>query len=106
MYQWSNLCLVVNVMLSWLSVMSPPHALGDLSVHSVVKFWSELGFLNCDDICMCVVNEQFELHEVVFDSVYVELQYNEISFIFYYWVYVMSVVVVLGLSVRLSLYHM
>ena len=24
-------------------------------------FWGELGFLNCDDICMCVVNNQFEL---------------------------------------------
>ena len=26
-------------------------------------FRSELGFLNCDDICMCVVNKQFELLE-------------------------------------------
>ena len=25
----------------------------------------ELGFLNCDDICMCVVNKQFELLEFV-----------------------------------------
>ena len=24
-------------------------------------FRGELGFLNCDDICMCVVNKQFEL---------------------------------------------
>ena len=24
-------------------------------------FRSELGLLNCDDICMCVVHEQFEL---------------------------------------------
>ena len=39
----------------------------------------ELGFLNCDDICMCVVNKQFELVEFVFDSVYVDLQYDEIS---------------------------
>ena len=31
------------------------------------------GFLNCDDICMCVVNKQFELLEFVFDSVYVDL---------------------------------
>ena len=29
-------------------------------------FWGELGFLNCDDICMCVVNKQFELLEIVF----------------------------------------
>ena len=42
----------------------------------------ELGFMNCDDICMCVVNKQFELLEFVFDSVYVDLQYDEISPIF------------------------
>ena len=34
-------------------------------------FRGELGFLNCDDICMCVVNKQFELLEFVSDSVYV-----------------------------------
>ena len=28
-------------------------------------FRGELGFLNCDDICMCVVNNQFELLESV-----------------------------------------
>ena len=38
-----------------------------------VCFMGELGFLNCDDICMCVVNTQFELLELVFDSVYVDL---------------------------------
>ena len=43
-------------------------------------FWlfGELGFLNCDDVCMCVVNKQFELLE----SVYVDLQYDEISLTF------------------------
>ena len=45
-------------------------------------FRGELGFLNCDDICMCVVNEQFELIEFVFDSVYVDLQYDEIYLTF------------------------
>ena len=35
----------------------------------------ELGFLNCDDICICVVNKQFELLEFVFESVYVDLQF-------------------------------
>ena len=34
-----------------------------------VCFRGELGFQNCDDICMGVVNKQFELLEVVFDSV-------------------------------------
>ena len=31
-----------------------------------VCFRSELGFLNCDDICVCVVNKQSELPEFVF----------------------------------------
>ena len=39
----------------------------------------DIGFPNCDDICMCVVNKQFELLEFVFDSVYVDLQYDEIG---------------------------
>ena len=29
-------------------------------------FMGELGFLNCDDVCMCVVNTQFELLEFFF----------------------------------------
>ena len=44
-----------------------------------VCFSCELGFMNCDDICMCVVNKQFEVLECVFDSVHVDLQYYEIS---------------------------
>ena len=53
----------------------------------VMYFWSVcfrvgVGFLNCYDICMCVVNKQFELLKFVFDSVYVDLQYGEISLIF------------------------
>ena len=36
----------------------------------VMYFWcfgfrGELGSLNCDDVCMCVVNKQFELLEFV-----------------------------------------
>ena len=42
-------------------------------------FRGELGVLHCDDICMWIVNKQFELLEFVFNSVYVELKYNEIS---------------------------
>ena len=45
-------------------------------------FRGELGFLNCDDVCMCVVNKQFELLEFVSQSVYVDLQYDEISLTF------------------------
>ena len=44
-----------------------------------VCFSGEHDFLNCDAICMCVVNKQFQLLEFVFDSVYVDLQYDEIS---------------------------
>ena len=70
-----------------------------------VCFRGELGFLNCDDICMCVVNKQFELLEFVFDSVYVDLQYGEIyltSTAGYVSLWcVCSHVVVFALSVRL-----
>ena len=45
-------------------------------------FRGEFGSLNCDDICMCVVNKQFVLLEFVFDSVYVDLQYDGISLTF------------------------
>ena len=45
-------------------------------------FRGELGFLNCDDVSMCVVNKQFELLEFVSESVYVDLQYDEISLTF------------------------
>ena len=37
-----------------------------------VCFRGEFGFLNCNDISMCVVNKQFELLEYVFDFVYVD----------------------------------
>ena len=45
-------------------------------------FRGELGFLNCDDVCMCVVNKQFVLLGVVSEFVYVDLQYDEISLTF------------------------
>ena len=45
-------------------------------------FRGELALLNCDDVCMCVVNKQFELLEFPFDSIYVDLQYDEISLTF------------------------
>ena len=53
----------MNVMLSLMSVMSPSPALCNLSVRPLVKlctlgfcFRGEIGFLNYDDICMCVAN--------------------------------------------------
>ena len=69
-------------------------------------FRGELGFLNCDDVCMCVVNKQFDLREFVSESVYVDLQYDEISLTFtagpVCLCSVSSPVVVLGLFVKLS----
>ena len=70
----------------------------------------KIGYLNCDDICMCVVNNKFELTEFVFDSVYVELKYDEISLTFtdeyVSLCCVCSHVVVFGLSVKFSSYNM
>ena len=69
-------------------------------------FRGELGSLNCDDVCMCVVDKQFELLEFVSKSVYVDLQYAEISLNFTVGYVclcgVSSPVVVLGLFVRMS----
>ena len=48
----------------------------------MICFRDELGLLKCEDICMYVVNKQFELLEFVFDSVYVDLQYDETSLTF------------------------
>ena len=78
-----GMSVVVNVMLSLMNVMSPP-LVQSIGAHccEVMYFWcfgfrGELGFLNCDDVCMCVVNKQFDLLEFVSESVYVDLQYDE-----------------------------
>ena len=66
--------------------------------------------MDCDDICMCVLNKQFELLEFVFDSVFGDLQYDKISLAFTAGsvsLYCVCIpVVVFGLSVRLSWYPM
>ena len=36
-------------------------------------FFFKLGFLNCDNIYMCVVNKPFEHLKFVFNSIYVDL---------------------------------
>ena len=54
---------------------------GEVMYFGCVCFRGELGFLNCDDICMCFVNNQFEHPEIDFESVFVYLQYDEISLI-------------------------
>ena len=38
---------------------------GEVMYFGCVCFRGELGFLNIDHICMCVVNKQFELFEFV-----------------------------------------
>ena len=48
---------------------------GEVMYFGCVCFRGEPDFLKCDDICMCVVNKQFEPIDFVFDSVYVDLQY-------------------------------
>ena len=55
----------VNVMLSLMSI----------------RFRGELGFLNCDDVCMRVFDESFELLEFVVYAVYGNLQNDEISLV-------------------------
>ena len=83
---------------------------GEVMYFGCVCFRGELGILNCDDICVCVVNKQFELLEFVFDSIYVDLQYDEIyltfSAVYVCLCGVCSPVVVLGLSVMLLWYPM
>ena len=90
-------CTVVNVMVSLMSVMSTHPPLCNLLVVKLCFYFrGGLDFLDCDDICMCV-----------FNSVYVELKYDEISLTFTAGsVCLCSHVVVLGLSVRLSWYPM
>ena len=73
-------------------------------------FRGDPGFLDCDDICMRVVNKHLELLEFVFNSVYVDLKYNEFSITFIAVSMCLcglcSHVVVLALSVRLFRYPM
>ena len=94
--------VVVNVMLSLMSVMSPHLTLVqpigahccEVKYFGCFGFRGELGCLNCDDVFMCVVNKQFELLEFISESVYVDLQYDEISLTFYCWALCVCVVLV------------
>ena len=83
---------------------------GDVMYFGCVFFWGELGFLDFDDIFMCVVNKNFELLEFVFNSAYIYLKYNEIYLTFSTGSVclcgVCSHVTVLGRSVRLCRYPM
>ena len=79
----------------------------DVMYFGYFGFSGELDFLNCDDVCMCVVNKKFE-EEFLFDSVYVNLQYGDISLTFTAWSVSLCCVCghvgVFGLSVSLSWY--
>ena len=55
---------------------------GEIMYFGCIYFRDKLGSLDCDDICMCVVNKKFELLKFIFDSVYVDLQYDKIYLTF------------------------
>ena len=107
-----GMSVVVNVMVSLMSVMSPPASLWNLSVRTAVKLCI-LGVLASGVslvsliVMISAVNKQFELLEFVFGSVYADLQYDEISLTFTAGPVclcdVSSPAVVFGLFVRLSL---
>ena len=54
---------------------------GKVMYFGCVCLSGDVGFMNSDDICMCVVINQVELLEFVFDSLYVDQQYDKISLI-------------------------
>ena len=62
-----GMCIVLTVMLSLTSVIIPPiylvHAIdvhgGDVIYFVSFCYRDALGFRNCDDFCMCVVNKPF-----------------------------------------------
>ena len=107
--------VVVNVMLSLMSnepTSCPVQPIGshccEIMYFVCFGFRGEICFMNCDDVCMCVVNKQFELLDFV--SVYVDLQYDVISRTFtagsLYLCCVCGHVVVFGMSVSLTCYPM
>ena len=66
-----------------------------------VGFRGELGFLNCDDVCMCVVNKQFELLEFLIPFMLTCSMMRFLSLLLL-GMCPCVVLVVLGLFVRLS----
>ena len=59
-----GMSVVVNVMLSLMSDEPTSCIVQPIVAHcckvmyfGCFGFWGDLGFLNCDDICMCVVNQ-------------------------------------------------
>ena len=78
---------------------------GEVMYFVCVYLRVELGFLNGDDNCICIVNNQFELLKFVFDSAYDEI-YHTCTAGSVSLCYVCSDAVVFGLSVRLLWYPM
>ena len=77
-----GMSVVVNVTLYLMSSSPSLCNLGGEDMYfGCVCFRGELCYLKCDDICMCVVNKRFEFLEFVFNSVYVDLQYDDLSLI-------------------------
>ena len=69
----NGMSVVVNVMVSLMSVMGPSHALYNLSMCTAVKLCT-FGSLNCYDICMCVVNNYNNICFKVQYPMYIEVR--------------------------------
>ena len=108
-----GMSVVVNIMLSLMSVMSAPPALcnlsapigGEVMYFGYVCFRGELGFLNCDDICICVVNKQFEIPEFFIPFMFTCSMMRFLSLLLL-GLCLCVVSVVMWSSVRLSCYPM
>ena len=80
---------------------------GEVMYFGCVSYRGELGFLNCDYICMCVVNKQFELLDFVLIPFMLTCSMMRfISLLLLGLCACVVSVVVFGLSVRLSWYPM
>ena len=82
-----GISVAVYVMLSLMSLISPPltyvaHRPEQSCMLIFFFLRGELGFLICDDVCMLVFEESFELLEFVVYAVYVDLQNDEIFLVF------------------------
>ena len=109
-----GMSVVVNVMLSLMSNEPTSCLVQPIGTHGdeVMYFWcvcfrGEVGFLNCDDICMRVVNKQFELLEFVLNLFLLTCSMMRLLLLLLLCLCPCVVsVVVFGLSVRLSWYPM
>ena len=73
----------VKAMPSLTSVMSPPHRLCSLSARTVVHPWCfsflcDFCFVYCDDVRLGAMYEVFEFLDLVSDTVYADLKYDDV----------------------------